>query len=216
MRVKTISESEYNRKLVKSRRLSIIGSIACFAGGILFVGSIVDLLNSQYGSIANYALGTIPLGIIAIIGTLLVIKFPVGGRLLCLIMGILMALISSLWGIMLVFGSLLTIVGSIVGLIGGYIKISTPRKISPSTKSPRPSKKKLIENSKKVIDYLKTDDSGITQLRLASVLQIDPVKIKKSLDHLKWLGVIEEKKVSAEEMLFFYKKDPDEDRDKMG
>ena len=63
-----------------------------------------------------------------------------------------------------------------------------------------------MENSKKVVDYLKIDNSGITQLRLSSVLQIDHKAIEKCLNYLEWLGVIEKKKVSAEETLFFYKK----------
>ena len=66
---------------------------------------------------------------------------------------------------------------------------------------------KIKEDSKNIVDYLKTDNSGITQLRLASVLQIDRTKIKKCFNHLEWLGVVEKKKVSAEETLFFYKKE---------
>ena len=66
---------------------------------------------------------------------------------------------------------------------------------------------KIKEDSKNIVDYLKTDNSGITQLKLASVLQIDRKKIKKCLNHLEWLGVVEKKKVSAEETLFFYKKE---------
>ncbi len=66
---------------------------------------------------------------------------------------------------------------------------------------------KIKEDSKNIVDYLKTDNSGITQLKLASVLQIDRKKIKKCLNHLEWVGVVEKKKVSAEETLFFYKKE---------
>jgi len=86
-------------------------------------------------------------------------------------------------------------------IVGGMLGI-TPK----SSKGPTPSKKKIIENSKKVVDYLKIDNSGITQLRLSSILQIDTEAIEKCLNYLVWLGVIEKKKVSAEETLFFYKK----------
>ena len=71
--------------------------------------------------------------------------------------------------------------------------------------------KEIGQDSKKIVDYLKTDNSGITQLKLASVLQIDDTKMKKCLNHLEWLGVVEKKKVSAEETVFFYKKDHEED-----
>ena len=63
-----------------------------------------------------------------------------------------------------------------------------------------------MEESKKIIDYLKIDNSGITKLRLASVLQKDLKIINKCLHYLEWLGLIEKKKVLAEETLFFYKK----------
>ena len=66
---------------------------------------------------------------------------------------------------------------------------------------------KIKEDSKNIVDYLKTDNSGITQLKLASVLQMDRKKIKKCLNHLEWLGVVEKKKVSAEETLFFFVKE---------
>ena len=71
--------------------------------------------------------------------------------------------------------------------------------------------KKIGEDSKKIVDYLKTNNSGITQLKLASVLQIDRTKMKRCLKHLEWLGVVEKKKVSAEETLLFYKIDQEED-----
>ena len=64
-----------------------------------------------------------------------------------------------------------------------------------------------MEESKKIIDYLKIDNSGITKLRLASVLQMDLKIINKCLHYLEWLGLIEKKKVSAEETLFFYKEE---------
>jgi len=95
------------------------------------------------------------------------------------------------------------IVIAVIVMLGGlfmvlkklwYLKISTP------------SKKKKMEESKKIVDYLKIDNSGITQLRLSSVLQMDLKIINKCLHYLEWLGVIEKKKVSAEETLFFYKK----------
>ncbi len=52
-----------------------------------------------------------------------------------------------------------------------------------------------MEESKKIIDYLKKDNSGITKLRLASVLQVDLKIINKRLHYLECLGVIEKKKV---------------------
>jgi hypothetical protein len=198
--------AEHNKKLVKSRRLSIIGSILCLVGGILFIGSIMELLNSPYYSDVNIYLAAAPLGIFTIIGAVLGLKYQVGGRLICLTVGIMMGL-TSIGGlsIMIVFGTIITIIGSIVGLIGGYIKIPIPRKIPIPSKS----KKKLIENSKNVVDYLKTEKSGITQLELASILQIDHTKIEKSLNYLEKLGVIQKKIISAEETLFFYREDLD-------
>ena len=89
---------------------------------------------------------------------------------------------------------------SIVGLIGGILAKRNQRRL-------RKRKKELMESSKKIVEYLKTDNSGSTPLRLASVLQVDHIKIEKSLNHLERLGVIEKKKVSAEEILFFYKTD---------
>ena len=69
-----------------------------------------------------------------------------------------------------------------------------------------------MEESKKIIDYLKKDNSGITKLRLASVLQVDLKIINKSLHYLEWLGVIEKKKVlPLTETLFFYKKENEKD-----
>ena len=100
------------------------------------------------------------------------------------------------------------IVIAVIVMLGGlfmvlknlwYLKISTP------------SKKKKMEDSKKIIDYLKIDNSGITKLRLASVLQMDLKIINKCLHYLEWLGLIEKKKVSAEETLFFYKKENEKD-----
>ncbi len=64
----------------------------------------------------------------------------------------------------------------------------------------------IIENSIEIVKVLKKDNSGSTVLRLGSVLQIDPITVEKSLDHLERLGVIEKRQVSAEETIFFYKK----------
>jgi len=104
--------------------------------------------------------------------------------------------------IMLSFGNIISVPLIILAIFFICLGISIPK----SSKGPTPSKKKIIENSKKVVDYLKIDNSGITQLRLSSVLQMDTEAIKKCLNYLEWLGVIEKKKVSAEETLFFYKK----------
>lgn len=94
------------------------------------------------------------------------------------------------------------IIGVILVVIGFMqIWVFIPRK--RKRKIPR----NIIETSKRIVDYLKTDDSGITQFRLSSVLQVDHTKIEKSLKHLERLGVIEKKKGSAEEVLLFYKKD---------
>lgn len=113
----------------------------------------------------------------------------------------------------------------IILLLGGYIMWSFSNRITipliilaifftcfgisipKSSKGPTPSKKKKMEESKKIIDYLKIDNSGITKLRLASVLQMDLKIINKCLHYLEWLGLIEKKKVSAEETLFFYKEE---------
>ena len=65
----------------------------------------------------------------------------------------------------------------------------------------------IIEKSKKILDYLKEDDLGITQLGLASKLQIHPKTIKKYLSNLEEFGLIEKKKVSPKEMLYFSKVD---------
>jgi predicted transcriptional regulator len=66
---------------------------------------------------------------------------------------------------------------------------------------------KIKEKSKKILDYLKEDDLGITQLRLASVLKMHPNTIKKYLSTLEEFGFIEKKKVSSKETLYFLKGD---------
>ena len=148
----------------------------------------------------------LPSGIIAVIGALVENKSLIIGSLLCLLAGILTIVLPIIvnyyyfYGIIvsvpfIFFPTFLIIVGGILGI--------TPK----SSKDPTPSKKKITENSKKVVDYLKIDNSGITQLRLSSILQIDTEAIEKCLSYLVWLGVIEKKKVSAEETLFFYKKE---------
>ena len=118
-----MAEFEDNKKMVTSRRLSIISSIMCLVGGILFIGSIGELMNSPYVSAVNFGLAAIPLGIFTIIGALLGLRYQVGGRLLCLTFGIMMGLVSiGVISIMIVFGTIITIIGSIVGLIGANIK----------------------------------------------------------------------------------------------
>jgi predicted transcriptional regulator len=65
----------------------------------------------------------------------------------------------------------------------------------------------ITEKSKKILDYLKEDDLGITQLGLASKLQMHPTTIKKYLSSLEKFGLIEKKKVSPKEILYFSKVD---------
>ena len=104
---------------------------------------------------------------------------------------------------------------TLLGCLGGSILLLIIGLVlwvrSASIKRIKRRVKKIGEESKKIVDYLKTDNSGITQFKLASVLQIDRTKLKKCLNHLEWLGVVEKKKDSAEEMLLFYKKDQQED-----
>ena len=59
--------------------------------------------------------------------------------------------------------------------------------------------------SKKILNYLKENDIGITQLGLASKLQMHPKTIKKYLSNLEEFGLIEKKKVSSKEILYFSK-----------
>ena len=125
--------------------------------------------------------------------------------LICIITGLLYGVIfnwsSSMYGWVLAIDA--GIIPMIIGLV--CLGLSTRSKI----------KEEVIENSRIIVDFLKKDNSGITQHRLALVLQIEPTIIKKSLDHLKWLGVVEEKKATAEKTLFFYKKDHKEDNRKI-
>ena len=58
------------------------------------------------------------------------------------------------------------------------------------------------EESKKIFNYLKMDESGITQLRLASVLKMHPKTIKKYLNYLEELDLVEKKKVSTKDILY--------------
>ena len=64
---------------------------------------------------------------------------------------------------------------------------------------------KIKEKSKKILDYLRMDELGTTQLRLASVLQMNPKTIKKYLGLLEEFDLIEKKKVPPNETLFFLK-----------
>ena len=61
------------------------------------------------------------------------------------------------------------------------------------------------EKSKQILNYLKEDDLGISQIGLASALGHHPRTIKKYLMKLKELGLIEKKKVSERESLYFFK-----------
>ena len=153
----------------------------------------------------------LPSGILAVIGALVEFKSLIIGSCLCLLAGILTIVLPIIvnyyyfYGIIvsipyLILPTFVIIVGGILGILEWYRPALS--KISKISKS----KKIKIENSKKIIDYLKIDNSGITQLRLSSVLQLDHKTIKKCLNYLEWLGVIEKKKVLAEETLFFYKK----------
>ncbi|MFX1400631.1 MAG: hypothetical protein ACFE8V_05215 [Promethearchaeota archaeon] len=81
---------------------------------------------------------------------------------------------------------------------------------SASIKRMKHQVKKIGEDNKKIVDYLKTENSGVTQFKLGSVLHIDGKTMKKCLKHLEWLGLVEKKKVSAEETLFFYKEGQEE------
>ncbi|MFX1588167.1 MAG: hypothetical protein ACFFC1_08430 [Promethearchaeota archaeon] len=104
---------------------------------------------------------------------------------------------------------------TLLGCLGGGILLLIIGLVlwvrSASIKRIKHRVKKIGEDSKKIVHYLKADNSGITRLKLASVLQIDRTKMKKCLNHLEWLGVVEKKKVSAEETLLFYKKYHEED-----
>jgi predicted transcriptional regulator len=64
---------------------------------------------------------------------------------------------------------------------------------------------KIKEKSKKILDYLRMDELGSTQYRLASVLQINPKTVKKYLKLLKDFNLIEKKKVPPKETLYFLK-----------
>ncbi|MHA2344365.1 MAG: hypothetical protein ACXADW_21110 [Candidatus Hodarchaeales archaeon] len=66
---------------------------------------------------------------------------------------------------------------------------------------------KIKEKSKKILDYLRKDELGTTQLRLATALQMNPKTIKKYLRLLEEFNLIEKKKVSLKEILYFSKLD---------
>jgi predicted transcriptional regulator len=59
------------------------------------------------------------------------------------------------------------------------------------------------EKSKEIFKYLKMDELGITPLRLASVLQMHPKTIKKYLDYFEELDMVEKKKISTRDTLYF-------------
>ncbi|MHA2039192.1 MAG: hypothetical protein ACW98X_22425 [Promethearchaeota archaeon] len=105
----------------------------------------------------------------------------------------------------ILLGSLIIFLG-VMPIIRGVILLRRARNLIPRKRKRRLPKNE-IETSRRIVDYLRTDDSGITQFRLSSVLQVDHIKLEKSLKHLERLGVIEKKKDSAEEVLLFYKKD---------
>jgi len=62
----------------------------------------------------------------------------------------------------------------------------------------------IKEKSKKILNYLKNYELGVTQLKLSSTLQIHPKTVKKYLLYLEEIGMVEKKKVSAKKTLYFY------------
>ena len=128
--------------------------------------------------------------------------------LILLIVGLIFIVAGLLYGVILnwssrMYGWVFAIYAGVFLMIIGLVVLAYSNKRTKTTKK--------VENSKKIVDYLKTEISGVTRLGISSVLQIDQTKLKKSLDYLERLGVIEKKKVSAEEILFFYKEDHEED-----
>ncbi|MFX1455532.1 MAG: hypothetical protein ACFFDB_09190 [Promethearchaeota archaeon] len=62
----------------------------------------------------------------------------------------------------------------------------------------------IKEKSKKMLNFLKNYELGITGLKLASILHFHPKTVKKYLIYLEELGLVEKKKVSAKKTLYFY------------
>ncbi|MHA2036232.1 MAG: hypothetical protein ACW98X_07350 [Promethearchaeota archaeon] len=133
---------------------------------------------------------------------LLSIRRKIG--VILLIVGLIFTIVGALYAGILnwsssMYGWVLIIYAGVFLMILGLLVLAFSRKRKKTTKK--------VEISRKIVEFLKTDNSGITQLGLASELQIDHTKIKKSIDHLERLGVIEKKETSVGETLFFYRED---------
>lgn len=120
--MRKISGSEQNKKFKISRILSIVSTILCLVGGILFISSSGELLTCTlwWGFSMFYAIGY---GIFILIGVLIGLKYQAGRSLLCLIIGIITLTTGLIYySIIFTFGIIFTIIGSIVGLLGVLIK----------------------------------------------------------------------------------------------
>jgi hypothetical protein len=122
---------------------SVISKILCLVGGIFFIWSYVEIKGGRGWGFE--ALLPIVFGIFIIIGAISGLKYPIGGNILCLIIGLISPLICwttpvtpspiinsyscIITSLIFLFATIFTIVGSIVGLIGGILK---KRKIKKS------------------------------------------------------------------------------------
>jgi hypothetical protein len=134
---KEISETEFEYFMHFYQKLSIIGSILCYFGGILFFWSIVELqlIVGGWGA----WLMVIFYGVMVIIGSIIGLKYQRGGPLLCVIIVLISSLTCQTYFLTLpsnpnstspcvttpsiyLSASIITILGSIVGFIGGMLK----------------------------------------------------------------------------------------------
>ncbi|MFX1479433.1 MAG: hypothetical protein ACFFCI_14970 [Promethearchaeota archaeon] len=129
MKAREISESkqwtiEITRKNLRENLIPIISSIICHIGGILFILSTVQIVG---------AIEAFYFGVIVLIGSFIGLKYHRGGFLLCLCFGIISLLICQVPILPFLepcinlspgffYGTIFTIIGSAVGLIGGILK----------------------------------------------------------------------------------------------
>jgi hypothetical protein len=134
--VKKISDSDDKQKLDVPWVFTVLGLFICLGGGILSISSLAQIRSAGFsGALYNFALFVVPIlfGIITIIGALIGLWLQRAGPILSLSVGLvsLVACQGINWTGMIpcitfspiyLSGSLLTITGSVIGLIGGILK----------------------------------------------------------------------------------------------
>jgi len=63
----------------------------------------------------------------------------------------------------------------------------------------------IKEESKKILDYLKADDSGATKKKLSLELDLAPKTVTKYIESLEKFNFLDKKKISEKETLYFSK-----------